>query len=329
MPPRRAPVLLRLARVWAYQWVVAMRSKSRADILADVDWWVECLKDDQLARLDSATRFGFFTGALPEFRTLVHYRLRSASPLPIRILMKWLYKGQEAVIFEPDSVGPGCFIQHGIATLVAAKSIRSHFYLHQQVTIGFTDERPAHHRRQRHHRGQGAGAGQYHHRRRRLHRRGALVLDDVGPGEVMVGPRPMHAPAAASGRRRTSRGTHSRLEPPARVRTANAAAKVTPIAPDRAAASAPSATLSAAIASAHRPASGPPRAGQQHVGCQVGTLDHQQDPERARKLRCDGDPTTGQQPSGQRRQQNEGDGHDGREPEGCRSSVAKSAGWPQ
>lgn len=191
MPPRRAPVLLRLARVWAYPlWVVAMRSKSRADILADVDWWVECLKDDQLAGLDSATRFGFFTGALPEFRTLVHYRLRSASPLPIRILMKWLYKGQEAVIFEPDSVGPGCFIQHGIATLVAAKSIGSHFYLHQQVTIGFTDES-----------GPptigdnvtiGAGAlvlGNITIGDGAFIGAGALVLDDVGPGEVMVGPK--------------------------------------------------------------------------------------------------------------------------------------------
>lgn len=67
-----------------------MRSKSRADILADVDWWVECLKDDQLAGLDSATRFGFFTGALPEFRTLVDYRLRTCSPLPVRLLMRRL-----------------------------------------------------------------------------------------------------------------------------------------------------------------------------------------------------------------------------------------------
>lgn len=191
MASRRSPTLLTLARVWAYPlWVVAMRSRSRSDIVADVDWWVECLKDDQLARLDTATRFAFFTGALPEFRTLVHYRLRGASPLPVRLLMRWLYKGQEGVIFEPDSVGPGCFIQHGIATLVAAKSIGSRFYIHQQVTIGFTDET-----------GPptigdnvtvGAGAlvlGNITIGDGAFIGAGALVLDDVGPGEVMVGPK--------------------------------------------------------------------------------------------------------------------------------------------
>ena len=120
-----------------------MRSPARHDILADVDWWVECLKDENLAAMDTRTRFCFFTDALSELRTLVHYRLRGTSPLPVRLLMRRLYKGQEAVIFEPDSLGPACFIQHGIATLVAAKSIGSHFWLNQQVTIGFTDEHGA------------------------------------------------------------------------------------------------------------------------------------------------------------------------------------------
>jgi serine O-acetyltransferase len=191
MTARRSSALLTLARVWAYPlWVVAMRSKSRADIVADVNWWVECLKDDQLAALDTATRFAYFSGALPEFRTLVHYRLRGASPLPIRMLMRRLYKGQEGVIFEPDSLGPACFIQHGIATLVAAKSIGSHFYIHQQVTIGFTDETgpPT----IGDHVTIGAGAlvlGNLTIGDGAFIGAGALVLDDVGPGEVMVGPK--------------------------------------------------------------------------------------------------------------------------------------------
>lgn len=191
MAQSRSPLLLRLARVWSYPlWVAAMRSKSRADILADVDWWVECLKDDQLAEVGSATRFAFFAGALPEFRTLVHYRLRGASPLPIRVLLRWLYKGQEAVIFEPDSLGPACFIQHGIATLIAAKSIGSHFYLHQQVTIGFTDETgpPT----IGDHVTIGAGAlvlGNITIGDGAFVGAGAIVLDDVAPGEVMVGPK--------------------------------------------------------------------------------------------------------------------------------------------
>jgi serine O-acetyltransferase len=190
MEARRSPALLRLARVWAYPlWWTAMRSRSRKVILADVDWWVECLKDEQLAELDTPTRFAFFTGALPEFRTLVHYRLRTGSSPLLRLLMRRLYKGQEGLLLEPDSIGPACFIQHGVASLVAAHSIGSHFYLHQQVTIGFTEE------------GMptigdyvtvGAGAlvlGDITVGDGAFIGAGALVLDDVGPGEVMVGPK--------------------------------------------------------------------------------------------------------------------------------------------
>lgn len=187
----RSPALLKLARVWSYPlWIVAMRSKSRNVILTDVDWWVECLKDDSLAALDTYSRFSFFTGALPEFRTLVHYRLRTSSPLPIRLLLRRLYKGQAGLLLEPDSIGPACFINHGVATLVAATSIGSHFYLHQQVTIGFTDNgRPP---TIGDHVTIGAGAlvlGDITVGDGAFIGAGALVLDDVAPGEVMIGPK--------------------------------------------------------------------------------------------------------------------------------------------
>lgn len=189
MARSRPSVLLRLARFWAFPlWFVATHSKSADDILADVDWWVECLKDEQLAALDRPTRFAYFTGALPEFRTLVHYRLRTGTSLPVRLLMKALYKGQEAVIFEPDSLGPACFIQHGIATLVAAKSIGSHFWLNQQVTIGFTAKgMPT----IGDHVTIGAGAlvlGDITLHDGAIVGANATVLKDVGPGEIVVGP---------------------------------------------------------------------------------------------------------------------------------------------
>ena len=191
MAARRPPILFTLARVWVFPlWVAAMRSSSREDILADVDWWVECLKDEQLAELNPAMRFAFFAGALPEFRTLLHYRLSSGSPLPVRMLMRALYKGQDAIIFEPDSLGPACFIQHGIATLIAAKSIGSHFWLNQQVTIGFTDESGA--PTIGDHVTIGAGAlvlGNITLGDGAFVGAGAVVLNDVGPGEVVVGPK--------------------------------------------------------------------------------------------------------------------------------------------
>lgn len=218
MAPRRSPALLTLARVWAYPlWLTSMRSTAREDILADVDWWVECLKDEQLAALNTPSRFAFFAGALPEFRTLVHYRLRGASPLPLRFVMRWLYKGQEAVIFEPDSLGPACFIQHGIATLVAAKSIGSHFYLHQQVTIGFTDESGA--PTIGDHVTVGAGAlilGDITIGDGAFIGAGAIVLDDVGSGDVMVSPKATLLRRRPRGVAGPSEAPTKELEPPGR-----------------------------------------------------------------------------------------------------------------
>jgi serine O-acetyltransferase len=191
MASYRSPAVLRLARIWAYPlWFVAMRSKSRDVILIDVDWWVECLKDETLAALDTYTQFAFFTGALKEFRSLVHYRLRTGTPFPLRMLMRRIYKGQDGLLLEPRALGPACFISHGVATLIDAVSIGSHFHLHQQVTIGFTDNgKPP---TIGDHVTVGAGAlvlgditvgdGAYIGA-------GAIVLDDVAPGEVMVSPK--------------------------------------------------------------------------------------------------------------------------------------------
>jgi serine O-acetyltransferase len=183
--------MLKLARAFAFPlWVVAMRSRSRSLILSDVDWWVECLKDGKLAELDTFTRFAFFVSALPEFRTLVHYRLRTGASFPLRLLLRRLYKGQDGLLLEPDSIGPACFINHGVASLIAAQSIGSHFYLHQQVTIGFADYgRPP---TIGDHVLVGAGAlvlGDITIGDGARIGAGALVLEDVAPGDVVVGPK--------------------------------------------------------------------------------------------------------------------------------------------
>lgn len=134
----RSPVLITLARVWAYPlWSSAVHSESADDILEDVDWWMHCIDDDQLLRLDRYSQFAFLTGALKEFRTLLHYRLHSA-PLALRLLLRALYRPDPTLTIDADSIGPGLFIQHGFATIVVAESIGSHCWFNQQVTIGYT-----------------------------------------------------------------------------------------------------------------------------------------------------------------------------------------------
>ena len=42
-----------------------------------------------------------------------------------------------------ENIGPGLFIQHGFATVSAAKSIGSNAWINQQVTIGYKDDSSA------------------------------------------------------------------------------------------------------------------------------------------------------------------------------------------
>jgi serine O-acetyltransferase len=188
MAQDRSPVLLALARVWAYPlWCSVIRSESADDVLEDVDWWMHCINDDQLLNLDRYARFAYLSGALKEFRTLVHYRLRSA-PLPLRVLLRVLYRPEPTLTLDADSIGPGLFIQHGFATIVVAESIGSHCWINQQVTIGYDAKgKPTLGDSVR------VGAGAIVLGPVTLHDgatvgANATVIHDVGPGETVVAP---------------------------------------------------------------------------------------------------------------------------------------------
>jgi serine O-acetyltransferase len=76
---------------------------------------------------------------LPEFRSLVYYRLSRGNRLG-RIAgaaVRRLWPGERTLFFATDTIGPGLFIQHGFATIIAAQSVGSNCWINQQVTIGF------------------------------------------------------------------------------------------------------------------------------------------------------------------------------------------------
>jgi serine O-acetyltransferase len=184
----RSPVLLALARVWAYPlWCSVIRSQSADAVMEDVDWWMRCIDDDQLLRLDRYSRFAYLTGALKEFRTLVHYRLRG-TPLARRLLLRVLYRPEPTLALDADSIGPGLFIQHGFATIVVAESIGSHCWINQQVTVGYDAKgKPTLGNRVR----IGAAAvvlGQITVHDGATVGANATVVHDVGPGETVVAP---------------------------------------------------------------------------------------------------------------------------------------------
>jgi len=184
----RRTIRLALARVWAYPlWCGVIGSESAGAVAEDVDWWMHCIGDAELLGLDRYSRFAYLSGALSEFRTLVHYRLRSA-PLVIRVLLRALYRPAATLTLDADRIGPGLFIQHGVATIVTAESIGSHCWINQQVTIGHdATGRPTLGDRVR------VGAGAVVLGPITLHDgstvgANATVIHDVGPGETVVAP---------------------------------------------------------------------------------------------------------------------------------------------
>ena len=110
-------------------------------------------------------------------------------PLPLRVLLRVLYRPEPTCILDADRIGPGLFIQHGIGTMVSAESIGSHCWINQKVTIGYDDtkRRPTLGDRVRVADGavvfgpvmlhDGATVGP-----------NATVIHDVGPGETVVAP---------------------------------------------------------------------------------------------------------------------------------------------
>lgn len=70
----------------------------------------------------------------PEFRNLFYYRIGNA-----KFLISFLCPKLGTLYITTKTIGPGLFIQHGFATVIAAKSIGKDCWINQQVTIGFSN----------------------------------------------------------------------------------------------------------------------------------------------------------------------------------------------
>ncbi|MBK9579572.1 MAG: serine acetyltransferase [Fibrobacterota bacterium] len=69
-----------------------------------------------------------------EFRNLFYYR----TGLPGKVLSP-LCPPLESLHIVTPKIGPGLFIQHGFATIIAAREIGANCWINQQVTIGYSD----------------------------------------------------------------------------------------------------------------------------------------------------------------------------------------------
>jgi len=71
-----------------------------------------------------------------EFRNLMIYRIRKRSVL-LSYFFRIIYPPSQTLYIHTEKIGKGLFIQHGFATIIAAKEIGEYCHINQQVTIGF------------------------------------------------------------------------------------------------------------------------------------------------------------------------------------------------
>jgi serine O-acetyltransferase len=111
-------------------------------IRADVERWGEIL---QLAGSPGQLTLKLLASH-PEFRTLYYYRLRRAGSVSAALagVAAIFWPGERTLHLACSEIGPGLFIQHGFATIIAARRLGANCWVNQQVTIGFTqqDQRP-------------------------------------------------------------------------------------------------------------------------------------------------------------------------------------------
>jgi serine O-acetyltransferase len=71
----------------------------------------------------------------PEYRSLFYYRLGWAGKM-----LHPLCRPMPSLFIRTKDIGPGLFIQHGFATIIAANRIGRNCWINQQVTIGYLND---------------------------------------------------------------------------------------------------------------------------------------------------------------------------------------------
>lgn len=97
----------------------------------DLDRWCEIHR----LRLSPAAAMAYLLWYFPEFQNLVIYR-NSDRPIRRR-LFALFYPPMKTLFLDTPDIGGGLYIQHGFATMIAAKSIGENCWINQQVTIGY------------------------------------------------------------------------------------------------------------------------------------------------------------------------------------------------
>jgi serine O-acetyltransferase len=117
--------------------LILFSRKRRVFISADLVRWVRICFDKNAS--SPLSKFYFFVrlmDELPEFRSLVYYRLGSSSAL-----LALIFPPMQTLYLSSKNIGEGLFIQHGFSTIVSAEKIERNCWIGHQVTIGHRNSR--------------------------------------------------------------------------------------------------------------------------------------------------------------------------------------------
>jgi serine O-acetyltransferase len=127
-------VALNLWRLWPSLLLLAL-GRADAPIRADIRRWTQILfQEDDLTFRRLLYRHAYLMVFFREYRNLAYVRLPGAPAY------RWLMPPLGSLFLDVPEIGPGCFIQHGFATIVSADRVGANFWVNQQVTIGYANE---------------------------------------------------------------------------------------------------------------------------------------------------------------------------------------------
>jgi len=116
--------------------LLLLLSKRGNAIAIDLSRWADIHQlRSPSSRIDFANLFIAFMTFTPEFRNLFYLRAGRFA----RVIF-WMCPPLATLQIDCKDVGPGLFIQHGIATLISAERIGANCWINQHVVIGFSND---------------------------------------------------------------------------------------------------------------------------------------------------------------------------------------------
>lgn len=127
----------RLRAVLATPLLLAYALASRRDLIdADVARWQRAQRRYEVGPIALLL---CLAEATHEYRNLFYHRLAHGglSGKVAGRLFRMVFRPEPTLQLNTRSIGPGLFIQHGVATIVSAESIGANCWINQMVAIGY------------------------------------------------------------------------------------------------------------------------------------------------------------------------------------------------